>query len=216
MTIERLRPRPTSSLRAPAKQSMSPKEELDCFVASAPRNDVDGSRHSFMFSRHAAPEVCKFVRPKKERAQGRPGARCTRGLMCTGRYKNAHEHTGSAETLRPSLRNGFTAYLVLSPARPELACHRRQRDTKYHSRLDTCHWGVRTTRFCRTLQPRSSVAALASIAPRPAFRDECAYAPLVGRDGARSEADLPSRSSATAATHWHDGQLSKMPSRFIL
>jgi hypothetical protein len=30
--------------------------------------------------------------------------------------KCAHEHTGSAETLRPSLRNGFTAYFVLTPA----------------------------------------------------------------------------------------------------
>ena len=29
--------------------------------------------------------------------------------------QNAHEHTGSAETLRPSLRNGFTAYIALSP-----------------------------------------------------------------------------------------------------
>jgi hypothetical protein len=27
----------------------------------------------------------------------------------------AHEHTGSAESIRPSLRNGFTAYFVLSP-----------------------------------------------------------------------------------------------------
>jgi hypothetical protein len=34
--------------------------------------------------------------------------------------KNAHEHTGSAEAVRPSLRNGFTAYIVLSPARPGL------------------------------------------------------------------------------------------------
>ena len=32
--------------------------------------------------------------------------------------KNAHEHTGSAEAVRPSLRDGFTAYIVLSPARP--------------------------------------------------------------------------------------------------
>jgi hypothetical protein len=57
----------------------------------------------------------------QERAQGRPGARCTRGLMCkNARSKNAHEHTGSAEAVRPSLRNGFTAYLVLSPARPGL------------------------------------------------------------------------------------------------
>jgi hypothetical protein len=29
--------------------------------------------------------------------------------------RNAHEHTGTAETLRPSLRNGFTAYFVLFP-----------------------------------------------------------------------------------------------------
>ena len=29
--------------------------------------------------------------------------------------KNAHEHTGSAEAVRPSLRNRFTAYFVLSP-----------------------------------------------------------------------------------------------------
>ena len=29
--------------------------------------------------------------------------------------ERAHEHTGSAESIRPSLRNGFTAYFVLSP-----------------------------------------------------------------------------------------------------
>jgi hypothetical protein len=30
--------------------------------------------------------------------------------------RNAHEHTGSAEAVRPSLRNGFTAYFALSLA----------------------------------------------------------------------------------------------------
>jgi hypothetical protein len=45
-------------------------------------------------------------------------AKCTR--------KCAHEHTGSAETLRHSLRNGFTAYAVLSPAKNS-SCHRRCR-----------------------------------------------------------------------------------------
>jgi hypothetical protein len=38
----------------------------------------------------------------------------------------------------------------------------------------------------------------------------------VGRDGARSEADLPSRSSATAATHWHDGQISEYAVKIYL
>ncbi len=52
----------------------------------------------------------------RERAQGRPGARCTRGLACKQTTKNAHEHTGSAEAVRPSLRNGFTTYNVLSLA----------------------------------------------------------------------------------------------------
>ena len=45
-----------------------------------------------------------------------PGARCTRGLVCKIVQKNAHEHTGSAEAIRHSLRNGFTAYIALSPA----------------------------------------------------------------------------------------------------
>ena len=35
--------------------------------------------------------------------------------------ENAHEHTGSAETLRPSLRNGFTAYFVLFPVNGSFA-----------------------------------------------------------------------------------------------
>ena len=55
-----------------------------------------------------------------------PGARCTRGLVCKIVRRNAHEHTGSAETLRHSLRNGFTAYAALSPA-TNSSCHRRQR-----------------------------------------------------------------------------------------
>jgi hypothetical protein len=49
------------------------------------------------------------------RAQGRPGARCTRGLVCNVQRKCAHEHTGPAESIRPSLRNGLTAYAELSP-----------------------------------------------------------------------------------------------------
>jgi len=35
--------------------------------------------------------------------------------------KSAHEHTGSAEAVRPSLRNGFTAYFALSPVTGFLA-----------------------------------------------------------------------------------------------
>jgi hypothetical protein len=49
--------------------------------------------------------------------------------------KNAHEHTGSAVNNRPSLRNGVTAYFVLSPVNG-LSCHCHRRDAKHHRRLD--------------------------------------------------------------------------------
>ena len=40
--------------------------------------------------------------------------------------KHAHEHTGSAETLRHPPRNGFTAYAVISSA-TNSSCHRHRR-----------------------------------------------------------------------------------------
>ena len=59
--------------------------------------------------------MLEISRPPIVRAQGRPGARRTRGLVCNVDRKCAHEHTGSAGASRPSLRNGFTAYFVLFP-----------------------------------------------------------------------------------------------------
>src|SRR4249920_2735610 len=77
------------------------------------RND---GGYTLAFSRRIAPELCwKLFALDGQRAQGRPGARCTRGLVCNVHEKCAHEHTGPAESIRPSLRNGFTAYSVLSP-----------------------------------------------------------------------------------------------------
>jgi hypothetical protein len=55
-----------------------------------------------------------------------PDARCTRGLACKTDKKGAHEHTGSAEAFRHSLRNGFTAYAALSSATNSF-CHRHRR-----------------------------------------------------------------------------------------
>ena len=44
-----------------------------------------------------------------------PDARCTRGLAC-GLYKRKCTRAyRAAEAIRHSLRNGFTAYFVLSP-----------------------------------------------------------------------------------------------------
>src|SRR5207248_8478341 len=53
--------------------------------------------------------------PSKQRAQGMPGARCTRGLVCKNAHCRRTRAYRAAETLRHPLRNGFTAYFVLSP-----------------------------------------------------------------------------------------------------
>src|SRR6059036_3476340 len=53
--------------------------------------------------------------PSNQRVQGRPGACCTRGPACDLRKQNCTRAYRAAGTLRPSLRNGFTAYFVLFP-----------------------------------------------------------------------------------------------------
>ena len=73
-------------------------------------------------SRRIAPEVCwKTSRPLVQRAQGRPGACCTRGLACDLRKQNCTRAYRAAGAFRPSLRNGFTAYFVLSPVNGSFA-----------------------------------------------------------------------------------------------
>src|SRR6266852_2360710 len=54
----------------------------------------------------------RFVSLKLE---GAGNAGCALHPRSRVQKENAHEHTGSAEALRHSLRNGFTAYFALSP-----------------------------------------------------------------------------------------------------
>jgi hypothetical protein len=57
---------------------------MDCFASLA----MTADRNDFAFSRRDAPGVLHFVvPPKDQRAQGRPGARCTRGLACNVHQK---------------------------------------------------------------------------------------------------------------------------------
>ena len=70
------------------------------------------SRSRGMFS----PEFCKFVGPLQTEGAGKAGCATAPAVSCAKNCAfGAHEHTGSAETSRPSPRNGFTAYFVLSP-----------------------------------------------------------------------------------------------------
>src|SRR5665213_3274956 len=77
------------------------------------------SRHRFAISQHALLEVChQLPHPRNKGRAGMPGARCTRGLVCSPTKENAHEHTGPPKSPGIPARNGFTDYVVLSPARP--------------------------------------------------------------------------------------------------
>ena len=112
---------------------------------------------------------------REDRVRAAPAVSCA---MCT--KKCAHEHTGPAESIRPSLRNGLTAYGALSLETNSSCLHRRRIDgfanpvglAKTSASL-TPATGARTTRFCRTQQRRSSCADRSLTAPRPSSRPPC-------------------------------------------
>jgi len=116
------------------------------------------AEHDFAISRHDPPEVCsKTFRPLVRRAQGRPGARRTRGLACQCTWqKAAHEHTGSAGASRPSLRNGFTAYFVLFPENGSFASVARASYRKLNASTAALEPHDFTVRSSRTRQSQPS------------------------------------------------------------
>src|SRR5665213_719855 len=71
------------------------------------------------FSRQGFARVLQITPPPKRRGRTRPSRESAGKTGCAlhprshvhcASNENAHEHTGEAETLRPSLRNGLTAY----------------------------------------------------------------------------------------------------------
>jgi len=82
-------------------------------------------RHSFAISRRVAPEVFHFVSPpQKQRAQGRPGARCTRGLVCKVRkQKRTRAYRFSGE--HPAFPAQWLYGLLRALPGERLFCHRR-------------------------------------------------------------------------------------------
>jgi hypothetical protein len=78
-----------SGLWIPGSHFVAPRNDdgVHAGRAKSPRQggrQCDPSKkHTFAISRRDAPEFCrKPLALSKERAQGRPGARCTRGLVC--------------------------------------------------------------------------------------------------------------------------------------
>jgi hypothetical protein len=103
------------------------------------------------------------------RGEGAGNAGCTLHPRSRAQIvrRNAHEHTGSAEAIRHSPRNGFTAYSALSSATNSF-CHRRHADQwscspgwiSNTSAGLTSATDARTTRLRRTHQRRSSARRL--------------------------------------------------------
>jgi hypothetical protein len=124
-------------------------------------------------------------------------------VSCAKMHKtNAHEHTGSAEAIRHSLRNGFNAYIVLSPAIGFFAT--------VAGGVLTANLTPASRRQDHTILPSASApfvkGASASIASRSNVRDDRETPLCLGRDSDGYSFDLGSRSTMITAAHWHDGQ----------
>jgi hypothetical protein len=110
---------------------------------------------------------------RESRMRAAPAVSCAK---CTKKY--AHEHTGSAENIRPSLRSGFTAYFALSLVSrallpPSLRGSRARSiwiDAQPQSLTPAS--GARTTRLRRPRELRSSCATAASTASHRNVRDD--------------------------------------------
>ena len=124
----------------------------------------------------ALPEFCP---PSNKRAQGKPDARCTRGLVCKQAQKKRTRAYRSSGGDPAFPARWFTAYTVLSLV-TGLSCHHRPQSLLCE--LEHQHRGVRTTRFCRPPRRRSSKAPPRPPHPAPTFVT-MANAPLTEQDG---------------------------------
>src|SRR6266849_1593822 len=87
---------------------------MDCFVA--PLLAMTALLIPNVSPRSRGAMLPKFARTLENRGRRESRVRAAPAVSRANAHsKNAHEHTGSAENIRPSLRNGFTAYFVLSP-----------------------------------------------------------------------------------------------------
>src|ERR1700749_1131206 len=119
------------------------------------------------FPRRDAPELWIDRPPLKQEGAGKAGcALHPRSRVQKATSKNAHEHTGSAESIRLSLRSGFTTYFAISPVSRALLPPSLRR---YSPQSLAPGSGARTTRLRRPLESRSSVATFASTASHRAF-----------------------------------------------
>jgi hypothetical protein len=139
-----------------------------------------------------------------KRAQGMPGARCTRSLACESEKARKHSHHRFTETFRHSLREWFTAYSALSLV-TGLVCHHHFRNVI--RKLDASvgasgphGFAVRDRRFRLKHHPRPPH-------PAPNVRDD-RDTPLFAERGTSRfvKCFALAPQVRTPAASWHDGQ----------
>jgi hypothetical protein len=97
----------------------------DCFVASAPRNDDSKTCVSIPAAK-PRPSLAANTSLKKTEGAGKAGRERRPQPRMQEQLRIRDSHHRYAATIRPSLRNGFTASFVLSSA-IGLSCRRRRR-----------------------------------------------------------------------------------------
>jgi hypothetical protein len=112
------------------------------------------------------PSFANFPPPFVSRGRRESRVRAAPAVSCANCAKKcAHEHTGEAEAIRLSLRDGLRL-TSRSPRRPAFL---PPSSSGYFRKTWRQHRGARTTRLRRPCRPRSSVAAFASTASHRAF-----------------------------------------------
>jgi hypothetical protein len=167
-----------------------------------------GRRCASAIPRRDAPEVCIYL-PPPWRAWGMPGARCTRGLVCTciGRtHTSNNEYTGIARHSRTQWFYGLCRALpgdraCLPPSPADMSClspvgptQLRELDASIgasgphdfavRSNISRQHAGDLSQVFRPALRSHRAQDAAASTASHPNVRDDHDTPLFSGRDGA--------------------------------
>ena len=136
--------------RRPGERFACPGRQLWIQISNSRK--IPAARH--------APELCFVAPSEKQRAQGRPGARCTRGLAC--KFATKKTHTSIQVQRKQSglpCAMVLTVSFVLSPV-TGLFCHRRLRIT-------SATLTPASGRQDHTTSPSASCAVRLARAPRP-------------------------------------------------
>ena len=148
------------------------KQCLRCHRARRRREPVAGhdgwERYASAFPRRAAPGLCVSVHPlMMQRAQGRPGARCTRGLVCKVHKRKrtrAYRFSGG----NPAFPAQWFYGLLRALPGDRLSCHRHFVRT-CPTKLSASTGAPGPHDFAVRVELLSSVAAFASTASHRAF-----------------------------------------------